>query len=170
MGRQEVTGGYKRLQGVTRAYSRLQIYFFLTKTTPKTDSWSVLNNNTSWINLQFLTKTVDLPLLKTANFEFFINRCSSSLERLLYYPEFLQTLFLHLCLINRKDEKTSTFWPSHDLTSFEKSELCGFLKSMFLLSRKGCFLTRTSPSTSSRCILHNTKSWQNLKFLTKTLD
>ena len=47
MGRQEVTGGYKRLQGVTRAYSRLQIYFFLTKTTPKTDSWSILNNNTS---------------------------------------------------------------------------------------------------------------------------
>ena len=45
MGRQEVTGGYKRLQGVTRAYSRLQIYFFLTKTTPKTDSWSILNKS-----------------------------------------------------------------------------------------------------------------------------
>ena len=45
MGRQEVTGGYKRLQGVTRAYSRLQIYFFLTKTTPKTDSSSILNKS-----------------------------------------------------------------------------------------------------------------------------
>ena len=43
-------------------------------------------------------------------------------------------------------------------------------KSMFILSRKACFLRRTSPNTFSRCILHKTKRLQNFKFLTKTME
>ena len=35
---------------------------------------------------------------------------------------------------------------------------CGFLKSMFLLSTKSCFLRSTLPNTFSRCILTKTKS------------
>ena len=34
---------------------------------------------------------------------------------------------------------------------------------MFILSKKACFLTRTSPNTFSRCILHKTKRSQNFK-------
>ena len=67
---------------------------------------------------------MDLPLWKKA---FFINRCSNSLKRLLFYPEREQTLFLDLCLINRKDEKTLTFWPKLRTNPFEKN--AGFLKS-----------------------------------------
>ena len=35
---------------------------------------------------------------------------------------------------------------------------------MFILSRKACLLTRTSPNTFSGCILHKTKRSQNFKF------
>ena len=35
---------------------------------------------------------------------------------------------------------------------------------MFILSRKACFLTRTSPNTFSGCILYKTKRSQNFKF------
>ena len=38
---------------------------------------------------------------------------------------------------------------------------------MFILSKKACFLTRTSPNTFSGCILHKKKLLQNFKFLTK---
>ena len=51
-------------------------------------------------------KTMEVPLSKKANFAVFINRCSTSLERLLFYLERQETLFLDLCLINTKDEKT----------------------------------------------------------------
>ena len=62
---------------------------------------------------------------KEVNFEFFINRCSNSLERLLFHSECQQN---------------------------------GFLKSMYLLSRKACLLTRRLPNTFSWCILPKTKS------------
>ena len=39
----------------------------------------------------------------------------------------------------------------------QKCQFCLLFKSMFILCRKTCFLTRTSPSTFSRCILHKTK-------------
>ena len=73
--------------------------------------------------------------------------------RLLFYLERQQTLFLDLFLINTKDEKTST----HGLSSLQKCQFCLLFKSMFILSRKACFLTRTSPNTFSGCILHKTK-------------
>ena len=52
---------------------------------------------------------MDLPLWKKTNAAFFINRCSNSFERLFFYAERQQTLYLDLCLINTKYEKTSTF-------------------------------------------------------------
>ena len=47
-------------------------------------------------------------------------------------------------------EKTSTF-----------CQFCLLFEYMFILSRKACFLTRTSPNTFSGCILHKTKRQQN---------
>ena len=49
----------------------------------------------------------------------------------------------------------------------QKCQFCLLLKSMFILSRKACFLTRTSPNTFSGCILQKTTPSQNFKFLTK---
>ena len=51
-----------------------------------------------------------------------------------------------------------------------KCQFCLLFKSMFILSKKACFLTTTSPNTFSGCILHKTKRSQNFKFLTKTID
>ena len=45
-----------------------------------------------------------------------------------------------------------------------------FFKSMFLLSRQACFLTRTLRNTFLLFILHKKQSWRNLKLLTKTMD
>ena len=39
----------------------------------------------------------------------------------------------------------------------QKCQFCLLFNSMFILCRKACFLTRTSPNTFSRCILHKTK-------------
>ena len=43
-------------------------------------------------------------------------------------------------------KRLQLFHPNDGLTSLEKCQFCGFLKSMFLWSRKACFLTRTSPN------------------------
>ena len=53
---------------------------------------------------------------------------------------------------------------NHGLSRLQKCQFCLLFKSMFILSRKACFLTRTSPNTFSGCILHKTKRSQNLKF------
>ena len=131
-GLEGVTGGYKGLQGVKRPYSRLQINFFITRTSPETFSWFIFHNTSSWISLNFFTKTMDLPLWKKANFAFFINRCSYSIERFLFCSQRQQTFFLDLCLIDTKDEKKrQLFDQNHRLTRFEKCQF--FLKSIFLL-------------------------------------
>ena len=52
----------------------------------------------------------------------------------------------------------------------QKCQFCLLFKSMFILSRKACFLTRTSPNTFSGCILHKRKRLQNFQFLTKTME
>ena len=51
-----------------------------------------------------------LTPLEKSKFSYFLNRCSNSLERLLFYPEVQQTPFLDVCFIKTKDEKTSTFY------------------------------------------------------------
>ena len=52
----------------------------------------------------------------------------------------------------------------------QKCQFSILFKSMFILCRKACFLTRTSPNTFSGCILHKTKRSKNFKVSTKTMD
>ena len=138
-GLQEVTGGYKGLQGVTKGYKGLQGVtrgkrgwqgvtkdyrnFFLTRTFQDTFSRSILHKSQSWRNLKFLTKTMDQNLWKNSNFAFFINSCFYSLQRLLFYLEPQQSLFLDVVLINTKDEKTSTFRPKSCTIRFGKRSI-----------------------------------------------
>ena len=56
------------------------------------------------------------------------------------------------------------FDQSHGLSPLKKSQFCLLFKSMCILSRKACFVTRTSPNTFSGCIFHKTKRSQNFKF------
>ena len=67
-------------------------------------------------------------------------------------------------------KKPQLFPQNHGLSPLQKSQFCLLFKSMFILSRKACFLTRTSPNTFSGFILHNTKRSKNFQFLTKTMD
>ena len=64
-------------------------------------------------------------------------------------------------------KKLQLFDQNHGLSPLQKCQFCLLFKSLFILSRKACFLTRTSPNTFSGCILHKTKRSQNFKFLTK---
>ena len=67
-------------------------------------------------------------------------------------------------------KKSSTFWQKSWTINLQKWPFCLLFKSMFILSRKACLLTRTSPNTFSGCILHKTKRSQNFKVSTKTMD
>ena len=67
-------------------------------------------------------------------------------------------------------KKLQLFHQNHGLSPLQKSQFCLLFKSMFILSRKACFLTRTSPNTFCGFILHNTKRSKNFQFLTKTMD
>ena len=67
-------------------------------------------------------------------------------------------------------KKVQLFHQNHGLSPLQKSQFCLLFKSMFIMSRKACLLTRTSPNTFSGFILHNTKRSKNFQFLTKTMD
>ena len=67
-------------------------------------------------------------------------------------------------------KKLQLFDQNHGLSPLQKCQFCLLFKSMFILSRKACLLTRTSPNTFSGCILHKTKRSKNFKVSTKTLD
>ena len=67
-------------------------------------------------------------------------------------------------------KKLQLFDQNHGLSPLQKCQFCLLFKSMFILSRKACFVTTTSPNTFSGCILHKTKRSQNFQFLTKILD
>ena len=56
------------------------------------------------------------------------------------------------------------FDQNHGLSPLQKSQFYLLFKSMFVLSRKACFLTITSPNTFSGCTLHKTKRKQNSNF------
>ena len=60
--------------------------------------------------------------------------------------------------------KLQLFDQNHGLSPLQKYQFCLLFKSMFILSRKACFLTRTSPNTFSGCTLHKTKRKQNSNF------
>ena len=67
-------------------------------------------------------------------------------------------------------KKLQLFDQNHRLSPLQKCQFSILFKSMFILCRKACFLTRTSPNSFSGCILHKTKRSRNFKFLTKTMD
>ena len=67
-------------------------------------------------------------------------------------------------------KKLQRFDQNHGLSPLQKCQFCLLFKSMFILSRKAFFLTRTSPNTFTGCIVHKTKRSQNFQFLTKTMD
>ena len=54
-------------------------------------------------------------------------------------------------------KKLQLFDQNHGLSPLQKCQFCLIFKLMFILSRKACFLTRTSPNTFSGCILHKRK-------------
>ena len=54
-------------------------------------------------------------------------------------------------------KKLQLFDQNHKLSSLQKCQFFLLFKSMFRLSGKACFLTRTSPNTFSGCILHKRK-------------
>ena len=64
-------------------------------------------------------------------------------------------------------KKLQLFDQNHRLSPLQKCQFCLRFKSMFILSRKACFLTRTSPNTFSGCILDKTKRLQHFKFFDK---
>ena len=61
-------------------------------------------------------------------------------------------------------KKLQLFDQNHGLSPLQKCQFCLLFKSIFILSRKACLLTRMSPNTFSGCILHETKRSQNFKF------
>ena len=67
-------------------------------------------------------------------------------------------------------KKLQLFDQNHGLSPLQKCQFCLLFKSMFILSKKACFVTTTSPNTFSGCIWHKTKRSQNFQFLTKTMD
>ena len=67
-------------------------------------------------------------------------------------------------------KKLQLFVQTHGLSTLQKCQFCLVFKSMFILSRKACLLTRTSANTFSGCILHKKKRSENFKVSTKTMD
>ena len=61
-------------------------------------------------------------------------------------------------------KKLQLFDQNHGLSPLKKCQFCLLFKCIFILSRKACLLTTTSPNTFSGCILHKTKRSQNFKF------
>ena len=60
-------------------------------------------------------------------------------------------------------KKLQLFDQNHGLSPLQKCQFCLLFKSMLILSRKACFLTRTSPNTFSGSILHKTKRSQKFQ-------
>ena len=54
-------------------------------------------------------------------------------------------------------EKLQVFDQNHGLSPLKKCQFCVLSNSMFILSKKACSLTRTSPNSFSRCILDKKK-------------
>ena len=67
-------------------------------------------------------------------------------------------------------KKLQLFDQNHGLSTLQKCQFFLLFKSMFILSRKACLLTRTSPNTFSGSILHKTKRSKHFKVSTKTMD
>ena len=87
-----------------------------------------------------MTKTMDYPLSKNANFVTFSNRCFYSLQRLFIYLQRHKTLLFAFSWIKKSNDKDYNFWEKPWTNSFAKmqnlrlfSNRCFYrLKSLFL--------------------------------------
>ena len=72
-------------------------------------------------------------------------------ERLVFFLQSHQTIFVGQICLKRKNKPIWNFWPKPwTKTPFEKYKFCVFFISMFLRSKKSSFLYRTSPNTFFR--------------------
>ena len=70
-----------------------------------------------------------------------------------------------------KNEKDHNFWEKPWTNPFEKRQILPLpLIDVFLWSRKPISLYRTAPKIIIWNIFAKKKEWENLKFLTKTMD
>ena len=137
MGIQGVTRGYRGLQGVTRGYRGLQ---------GVTGGYKGLQGVTrGYRGLQRVTRACR-ALQGVTGGDKALQGVTKDYRN--FFLERQQT---------QKMKKLQLFDENHGLSTLQKCQFCLLLKSMFILSRKACFLTRTSPNTFSRGILHKTK-------------
>ena len=104
---------------------------FLCRTSAKTFSKSIFDKPKLWKNLNFLTKIMDYPLWKNANFAFFLNPCLYCLKTLVYERERHQIVFQGVIWLKQTVSKISTFWPKPWTNPFGKMPILGFLKRCF---------------------------------------
>ena len=92
----------------------------------------------------FFTKIIDYPLLKNANFAFFLHPGLYCLESLLFLRERHQILFLAVFCIKRNINKISNFWPKPWTNPFGKNaNFVGFWNWCFRCSeRLVCYIKR----------------------------
>ena len=154
---------------------------FLSRTSANTFSPSIFDKHKRWKNFNFLTKIMDYPLWKNANFVGFLNRCYHCPKRL-------------VCFIKRRKSFFYVFFFSRSIT-WEYRGLQGAIRGYrglqgdtrgdrslqgVTVGYKGLqgvtndsrnfFLTRTLPDTFCMSFLRKNQSWRNLKFLIKTMD
>ena len=115
---------------------------------------------------QIFDQNLGLTPLKNINCKLFLNRCFYSPKRLVFSIKrnnrFLQDFFHDL--LNEDTGGCNWLQRLQEVTMGYR----GVTRAYSGLQR--IFLTRTFPETFSWSILHNNKSWRNLKFLRKTVD
>ena len=116
---------------------------FLSRTAANTFSRSIFDKYKRWKNFNFLTKIMDYPLCKNANFTFCLDPCLYCLERLVLLRERHQILFLGVFCIKRNVHKISNFWPKPCTNPFAKLPILWVLKPMFFCwERLVCYIKR----------------------------
>ena len=91
-------------------------------------------------------------------------------ERLVFYIERHQTLFLGQISLQRNDKEISNFSSKPWTNPFGKMPNFRFFKWVFLWSRTASFLSRKSPNTFLRPNLTKKKREINMKCFTETMD
>ena len=119
-------------------YRSNDLSIYLPRTSAKTFSQSIFNKYKRWKNLNFLSKIMDYPICKNANFAFFLN-CLYCLERLVFKRERHQILFLGVFFIKRNVHKISNFWPKPWTNPFAKMPILWVFETDVFVVQKGLF-------------------------------
>ena len=144
---------------------------FFTRTLRNTFLLFILHKKQSWRNLNFLTKTMDLPLKKNSNFAFFfyknlfffslkasfLSRTSTNTFSRFFLDknetERYETPFFLFILHKNKVEKIWNFWRKRWTYPFGKTLILRFSWRSVILVLEGFFLSRASTNTFPRSIL-----------------